>query len=159
VPEKAPDFVYTIYIAASAEKVWNGLIDRELTKAYWKHYNESDWKRGSRWAHVRSDGSGKEDIVGRVIEIDPPRRLVTSWALPGDEGDETKYSRVTYEITPIGPDARLTVTHSDLEAGSGMLAGITAGWPAVLSGLKSLLETGRPLSDDFWEEAERHGNQ
>ena len=55
----APDFVYTIFIKATAEQVWNGLIDRELTKAYWGHYNESDWQAGSRWEHVRSDGSGK----------------------------------------------------------------------------------------------------
>lgn len=150
MPERAPDFIYTIYIAASADKVWNGLIDRELTKAYWEHENVSDWKPGSRWEHVRSDASGKVDIVGKVIEIDPPRRLVTSWASPADEGDEAKHSRVTYEITPLGTDTRLTVTHSDLEAGSGMLAGISKGWPAVLSNLKTLLETGRTLSDKLW---------
>ena len=151
MPERAPDFVYVVYIAAGIDKVWNGLIDRELTKAYWDHYNVSDWKRGSRWEHVRSDGSGKVDIVGRVVEIDPPRRLVVSWAAPREADDETRHSRVTYEIRPIGPDSRLTVTHSDLEAGSGMLRGITRGWPAVLSNLKTLLETGRTLSDQLWK--------
>ena len=150
MPETAPDFVYTIYIAASADTVWNGLFDRQLTKAYWGHFNVSDWKPGSRWEHVRSDESGKADIVGKVIEIDPPRKLVTSWVSPADEGDEAKHSRVTYEITPLGPDTRLTVTHSDLEAGSTMHAGVTQGWPAVLSNLKSLLETGRTLSDELW---------
>ena len=146
----APDFVYTLYIAAGAETVWNALTDGELTRAYWGHDNVSDWMPGSRWEHIRSDASGTIDIVGRVIEIDPPRLLVTSWAFPGEEEDEAKHSRVTYEVAPLGPDTRLTVTHGDLEPGSGMLAGVTAGWPAVLSNLKTLIETGRTLSDHLW---------
>lgn len=150
MPERAPDFVYVIYIAASVDKVWNGLIDRELTKAYWGHYNISDWKPGSRWEHVRSHGNGKIDIVGKVVEIDPPRRLVVTWAAPQSAEDETSHSRVTYEIQASGPDSRLTVTHSDLEAGSEMHRGISRGWPAVLSNLKTLMETGRTLSDKLW---------
>jgi uncharacterized protein YndB with AHSA1/START domain len=150
VPDRAPDFVYVIYIAASAAKVWNGLIDRELTKAYWGHFNVSDWKPGSRWEHVRSDGNGKVDIVGKVVEIDPPRRMVVTWASPRETDDEARHSRVAYEITALGPDTRLTVTHSDLEVGSEMFRGVTKGWPAVLSNLKTLLETGRTLSDELW---------
>jgi uncharacterized protein YndB with AHSA1/START domain len=150
VPERAPDFVYTIYISAERERVWNGLIDEEVTKAYWGHSNVSDWKPGSRWEHVRSDGSGKIDIAGKVLEIDPPRRLVTSWSSPGDEDQPDKVSRVTYELTALGTETRLTVTHSELEAGSGMDAGIRRGWPAVLSSLKSLLERGAPLSKEIW---------
>ena len=144
MPERAPDFVYTIYIAAEAERVWNGLIDRDLTRAYWVHDNVSDWKAGSRWEHVRCDGSGKVDIVGRVIEIDPPRRLVTSWFFPADEGDAAKTSHVTYEVTAVGEEARLVVTHSDLNE-PGMRAGVSSGWPLVLSSLKSFLETGKGL--------------
>ena len=150
MPERAPDFVYTIYIAAALERVWNGLIDEEVTKAYWGHSNVSDWKPGSRWEHVRSDGSGKVDIAGKVLEIDPPHRLVTSWSSPGDEDNADKVSRVTYELTALGPETRLTVTNSELEAGSGMDAGIRRGWPAVLSSLKSLLERGTPLSKEIW---------
>lgn len=152
MPERAPAFVYTIYIAASAETVWNGLIDREVTKAYWGHHNRSDWKPGSRWEHVREDGSGTVDIVGRVVEIDPPRRLVTTWASPENEGDPEKVSRVVYELEAAGEDTKLTVTHSDLEAGSGMLAGISRGWPAVLSNLKTQLETGRIMTG-LWSKA------
>ncbi len=147
MPERAPAFVYTIYIAASAETVWNGLIDLEVTRHYWSHHNRSDWKPGSRWEHVRTDGSGKVDIVGKVVEIDPPRRLVTTWASPADENDPEKVSRVVYELAPAGPDTKLTVTHSELETGSGMLAGITAGWPAVLSNLKTRLETGKVMTN------------
>ncbi len=150
MPEHAPDFVYTIYIAAEVDRVWNGLIDRELTKAYWKHFNVSDWKPGSRWEHVRSDESGKVDIVGKVIEIAPPHRLVTSWSFPEDEASPDKVSRVTYELEGLGSSTRLTVTHSELEVGSGMETGIRAGWPAVLSNLKSLIEAGRTMTDEIW---------
>ncbi len=150
MPERAPDFVYTIYIAAGIDRVWNGLIDRDLTKQYWDHYNESDWKPGSRWEHVRSDGSGTVDTLGKVVEIDPPRRLVITWAFARHEGDDANTSRVTFELTELGPDTRLSVTHADLLPGSEMHEGVTEGWPAVLSNLKSLLETGTTLSDDQW---------
>ena len=140
MPERAPDHVYVIYIAARPDVVWNGLFDRDMTKAYWGHYNVSDWTPGSRWEHVRSDESGTVDILGTVEDIDPPRRLVISWAFPHD----------AFELTPLGPDTRLTVIHSDLEPGSDMEKGVSDGWPAVLSNLKTLLETGRPLSSDKW---------
>lgn len=148
--ECAPDFVYTIFIKATIEEVWNGLIDKELTKAYWGHYNESDWKPGSRWNHVRSDESGKIDTCGRVVEFDPPRKMVWSWSLEADLDNPEKCSRVTYELTPLGPDTRLTVTHSELEPGSPMDLGVRDGWSAVLSNLKTILETGGTLSDDKW---------
>lgn len=150
MPERAPDFVYTVYIAAGIDAVWNGLIDKELTKAYWGHYNVSDWKAGSRWEHVRSDESGTVDIVGKVLEIDPPQKLVVSWSSPDDEGVDMKTSRVVYELQALGPDTKLVVTHADLEEGSDMHSGVTQGWPAVLSNLKTILETGRTLSDEAW---------
>lgn len=148
------NFVYTIYIAASTEKVWMGLTDRDLTAAYWDHHNVSDWKPGSRWAHVRSSQSDKIDIVGKVVEANPPHRLALTWALPVDETDETKHSLVTYELKAVGPDTKLTVTHSKLEADSDMLRGISMGWPATLSNLKTLLETGRTLSGEMWRSVE-----
>lgn len=147
----APDFVYTIFIAASPEKVWNGLIDREMTKAYWGHYNESDWKPGSRWEHVASSGSGKVDVRGQIIEIDPPNKMVWSWALEDEADQPAKLSRVTYELVAMGPDTKLTVTHSELEPGSPMDVSVREGWSAVLSNLKSLLESGKTLSDHLWE--------
>jgi len=146
----APAFVYTIFIRATVEQVWNGLIDRELTKAYWGHYNQSDWQAGSRWDHVRSDGSGKIDTRGHIIEIDPPRKRVWSWALDSEADDPPKCSRVNYELVALGPDTKLTVTHSELEPESLMDRSVREGWPAVLSNLKSILETGQTLSDDEW---------
>ena len=152
--EHAPDFVYTIYISAPIERVWNGLIDRDLTRAYWAHDNVSDWQPGSRWEHVRCDGSGTVDIVGKVLEFEPPRRMVTTWSSPEGEGIAERTSRVTYELTSLGAETRLKVTHSELEAGSQMLAGISKGWPAVLSNLKSLLETGEAMSERIWSKAD-----
>jgi uncharacterized protein YndB with AHSA1/START domain len=138
-------FVYVTYISTSPEKLWNALIDPKMTTNYWQHENVSDWQPGSRWEHRRSDKERNLDLVGKVIESSPPRRLVLTWAFPVDEAREEKHSRVTFEIEPIGDVTRLTVTHDGLEPGSEMLEGITEGWPKVLSSLKSLMEVGRPL--------------
>jgi uncharacterized protein YndB with AHSA1/START domain len=138
-------FVYVTYIAATPEKVWHALIDGEVTRQYWEHENVSDWKSGSTWKHQRSDAAHTVDLVGEVIEVKAPRRLVLTWAAPADAANKAKHTRVTFEIEPIEDMVRLTVTHDELEAGSDMLEKITAGWPRVLSSLKSFLETGRPL--------------
>jgi len=138
-----PSFVYVTYIRATPEKVFDAITDGELTAQYWGHRNASDWKAGSTWEHQRIDDSDKVDIVGKVIENDRPQRLVISWASPDDAGNPEKTSRVTFDIEPYKGDAvKLTVTHSELEPDSGMLRGISAGWPLVLSALKSFLETG-----------------
>ncbi len=140
-----PQFVYVTYIATSPERVWNALIDAEMTTKYWQHVNVSDWKPGSKWEHRRADKERALQLVGRVVESSPPRRLVLTWASPVDEARDEKHTRVTFEIEPLGSVVRLTVTHDRLEPNSEMLKGITAGWPKVLSSLKSLLEVGRPL--------------
>ena len=140
-----PRFVYVTYIAATPEKIWNALIDTELTTQYWQHVNVSDWKPGSRWEHRRDGKDGDVLLVGKVIESTPPRRLVLTWAFPADEEREEKHTRVTFELEPVGTVVRLTVTHDRLEAGSDMLDGITEGWPKVLSSLKSFMESGRAL--------------
>ena len=144
-----PTFVYVIYIESTPEKVWEALTDADLTAAYWGHRNESDWQTGSRWAHVRTDGSGIADVIGTVVESDRPHRLVTTWAAAEDEGQDDKYTRVTFDIRPHADIVRLTVTHEDL-ADEGAHAEVSLGWPAVLSNLKSLLETGSPLPQEPW---------
>jgi uncharacterized protein YndB with AHSA1/START domain len=145
-----PTFVYVTYIAGTPEKVWEALTDADLTASYWGHGNVSDWQPGSRWEHVRTDGSGIADVVGEVVESEPPSRLVFTWAAPEDEGREDKYSRVTFDIQPHGDIVRLTVTHEDLND-EGELADVSGGWPAVLANLKSLLETGSPMPQAPWE--------
>ena len=138
-------FVYSIYIRGTLEQVWNGLLDARFTRQYWAHENVSDWKRGSRWEHRRTDADRTLDLVGEVIESNPPRRLVLTWAEPADQAKRDKHSRVTFELEAIEDMVRLTITHEALAAGSEMLRKISAGWPRVLSSLKSLLETGKPL--------------
>jgi len=138
-------FVYAIYIRGTLEQVWNGLLDARFTRQYWAHENVSDWKLGSRWEHRRTDAARTLDLVGEVIESSPPRRLVLTWAEPADQAKRDKHSRVTFELEAIDDMVRLTITHEALAAGSEMLRKISAGWPRVLSSLKSLLETGKPL--------------
>jgi uncharacterized protein YndB with AHSA1/START domain len=149
-----PSFVYVTYIATTPQKVWQALIDPEVTRRYWVdpvgddlgHVNESDWTPGSRWEHQRLDDARTVDVVGKVIETTPPRRLVITWARPTEADDESKHSRVTFDIEPYGDGlVRLTVTHEDLERDPKMLAGISGGWPIVLSNLKTFLETGNAL--------------
>ena len=141
-----PEFVYVTYIVSTPEKVWNALVDGEVTKEYWfRRRNASDWQPGSKWEHQDYDNPATVDIVGKVLESEPPRRLVITWARPADAGAEEKHSRVTFEIEPFQGTVRLKVTHDRLEPGSDMLRDISKGWPMVLASLKTFLETGRPM--------------
>jgi uncharacterized protein YndB with AHSA1/START domain/DNA-binding transcriptional ArsR family regulator len=144
-----PTFVYVTYIESTPDKVWHALTDPELTATYWGHSNVSDWQVGSRWEHRRTDGSGVADVVGEVVESNPPRRLVTTWALPEGATAATT-SRVTFDIVAFDAIVRLTVTHDDLADESGRREA-SEGWAAVVSNLKSLLETGRTLPAFPWE--------
>ncbi len=138
--------MYVTYIATTPERLWRALLEPEFTKRYWQHVNVSDWKVGSRWEHRRDRANGPLDLVGKVVKVQRPRRLVVSWAFPQDEGRKSAHSRVTYAIDPYRKGVvRLTVTHDGLKPGSDMDSGIRSGWPVVLSGLKSLLERGRSL--------------
>ena len=111
------------------------------------HVNVSDWKPGSRWEHQRIDDARTVDMTGKVVESTPPRRLVLTWARPKEAEDDSKHSRVSFDIEPQGDGLiRLTVTHEDLERDPQMLTGISGGWPKILSNLKTLLETGRALT-------------
>ena len=140
-----PPFVYVIYIASSPRKVWEALTEPKVTAKYWQHENVSVWEPGARWEHRSSENDRELHLVGKVLEISPPRRLVLSWADPEDEERGAEPSRVTFAIDPYRDGVRLTVTHDKLEPGSEMVRGITEGWPKVLSSLKSLLETGKAL--------------
>lgn len=134
-------FVYVTYIQTTPEKVWDALMNPELTKQYWfGHHNASDWKVGSGWKHQMHDDPSVVHVVGKVLESDAPRRLVVSWVSPDQEGDEAKTSRVIYEIESFGKNVKLTVTHEDLH--QEMFDSVSFGWPIVLCNLKTLLETG-----------------
>jgi uncharacterized protein YndB with AHSA1/START domain len=137
--------VFEIYIRTSPERLWEAITDRELRRKYsFGMLVTSDWTPGSRYEFSGPDGTGVWG-EGENLEVDPPRRLVQSFtALWSDEVKSEGTSRVTWEIEPVGDSCRLTLTHDELrEDAHGELYG---GWPMVLSGLKTLLETGEQLT-------------
>jgi uncharacterized protein YndB with AHSA1/START domain len=135
--------LFEIYIKTTPERLWAAITDPASRARYsFGVHVESDWAPGSRYA---SAVPGAVDIAeGENIEVDPPRRLVQSFhALWSDDVRSAGESRVTWEIEPVGSSCRLRVTHDQLAANaSGELFG---GWPMILSGLKTLLETGEDL--------------
>jgi uncharacterized protein YndB with AHSA1/START domain len=135
-------FVYVTYIATTPEKVFAAITKPEIARLYWGHENVSSWSPGDSWEHVRDDEARPVEIIGEVVEVSAPNRLVMTWAAPSQAADPESYSRVTFEIEPHANGVRLTVTHDALDAGSGMANGVSKGWPLVLSSLKSYLETG-----------------
>lgn len=138
-------FVYVTYIRSTPDKVFEAITKPEIARRYWGHENVSDWKIGSDWQHVRASEQRTVELVGKVVETVPPSRLVITWANASQAADPGAYSRVSFDIVPYEGMVRLTVTHDELEAGSGMANGIQKGWPIVLSSLKSLLETGQGI--------------
>ena len=140
--KETTSFVYVTYIRSTPQKVFEAITKPDVARRYWGHENVSDWQPGSKWEHVRANDERTVQIVGEVVEVSPPTRLVITWASPSLAADPSAYSRVTFGIEEYDDMVRLTVTHDQLEAGSGMAKGISQGWPVVLSSLKSLLETG-----------------
>jgi uncharacterized protein YndB with AHSA1/START domain/DNA-binding transcriptional ArsR family regulator len=144
-----PTFVYVTYIESTPEKVWHALTDADLTAEYWGHSNISDWQVGSSWEHRRTDGTRIADVVGTVVESISPTRLVTTWAAP-DQDPTGEASRVTFDIQSYHDIVRLTVTHEGLSDDAERDAA-AAGWAAVLSNLKTLIETGHALPQTPWQ--------
>jgi uncharacterized protein YndB with AHSA1/START domain len=138
-------FVYVTYIQTTPEKLWEALIKPEFTKQYWMGVSQvSDWKVGSSWNLQFSDGRVAD--TGEVLEIDPPRRLVVSWQNEFRQDlKEEGHSRATFDIAMVGKVVMLTVTHEIAREGSKLIEAVSGGWPAILSGLKTLLETGKVL--------------
>ncbi len=142
------DFVYVVYIRTTPQAVWDALTDGHTTAAFWYgRTNESSWRVGDT-VTFRAP-SGEIDFTGEIYEADPPRRLRHGFLhpAPGPMHDEGN-SVVTYDIAELeGGVVRLTLTHTGFPDPSVVRPGIGRGWPVILSGLKSLLETGRPLPD------------
>ena len=137
------EFVYTTYILSTPQKVWDAIITPEFTRQYWGKAIVSSFKTGAKWDMASIDGANFVNITGEVLESRPPHRLVLSWVSPENLGDKNETSRVAFEIEAMGDVVRLNVIHDQLQAGSEMAKGISGGWPMVLSGLKSFLETGK----------------
>jgi uncharacterized protein YndB with AHSA1/START domain len=136
-------FVYVTYIAATPQKVWNALLDGELTRQYWKHEQVSDWTPGSAWKLVADDGKGTVRHIRKVVECVAEKRLVLTWGDVADAVDPAKHSHLAIDIETVCEMVGLTVTHDALTPE--MQRKISGGWPRVLSSLGSFLETGRPL--------------
>ena len=147
-----PTYRYVTYIHASAEQVWQALTDADLTARYWGHANVSDWQPGSAWEHRRLDSSGA-DVVGKVLTAEPPTLLAITFE--DNPGTDREASVVTFRVEPHQDIVRLTVTHENLPD-LDMYHGIAGGWPAVLSNLKSLLETGAVLPQAPWDMTGAH---
>lgn len=138
-------FVYAIHIAAAPEKVWQALTDNEFVEQYFPEFRfESDWKAGSPISYY---ANGKLYSVGEIVESDPPRKLVYLWPEPPDERTAEHPERLTWEIEESGPGTvMLKITHEQLT--EKYFQGVSEGWPAILSSMKSLLETGKTLAFD-----------
>lgn len=141
--EKPMEKIFEIYIRTTPERLWEAITDPEIRRQYnFGAGITSDWQPGSHYEMAAGDVRLGE---GTIVEVDPPRRLVqTMTALWSDDVKNEGESRVTWEIEQVADSCRLTVTHDHLREGAhGELYG---GWPMVLSGLKTWLETGERLT-------------
>ena len=143
--DRTMEKVFEIYIKTTPERLWEAIIDPDQRR----HYNfgvgvESEWTPGSRY--VAGHPAAPAPIIdGENLEVDAPRRLIQSYnARWGEDVEAEGTSRVTWEIEPVGDSCRLTVVHDQLREGANDQ--LYGGWPMILSGLKTLLETGETLT-------------
>jgi uncharacterized protein YndB with AHSA1/START domain len=143
--EEVMEKVFEIYIKTTPERLWQAITDDAMRQRYNFGVGvQTDWKPGSSYQGVHP-GAGIAIAEGENVEVDPPRRLVqTMTALWSEEVRSEGASTVTWDIEPVGDSCRLTVTHSDLREGANNE--LYGGWPMILSGLKTLLETGEDLT-------------
>ena len=143
--ETTMEKVFEIYIRTTPERLWEAITDAETrTKFQFGNRIDSDWTPGSRLEMTNPKAPG---LLGEGVnlEVDPPRRLVqTMVALWGEDVKAEGTSRVTWDIEPVGDSCRLTLTHDQLREGAN--AQLYGGWPMILSGLKTWLETGQVLT-------------
>jgi uncharacterized protein YndB with AHSA1/START domain len=149
-----PSFVYVTYIAASPEQVWEALTKPDVSEQYWFGYRvAADGKAGDRMTAISP--AGKQAHNDPIIESDPPRRLVYGWQPLYKNMQGERPSRVTFELEPFKEQTRLTVVHDEFDEDSKIFGMISKGWPAVLSSLKSFLETGKGLQPAWTEEDQK----
>ena len=135
-------FVYVTYIRTTPEKLWSALTDGEFMKQYWfGTHCESQWKAGSSWKMVHSDGTITDS--GEIVEAEPLRRLVIRWQHQNKpELKAEGLSQCTIELEPSGTAVKLSITHTIEREPSKLITAVSGGWPKIISNLKSLLETG-----------------
>ncbi len=142
-------FVYSTYIASTPEKVWEALTSGEFTKQYFfGHRITSEWKEGSKVTFLRDNGD--VDIEGKVLKSEPYQRLTYTWSSPEDPTERDETTVVTFDLKQMEDTVKLTVIHenlvdSDFVEDMDTFQGVNNGWPAILSNLKTLLESGKTL--------------
>ncbi len=141
-----PEFVYETYIRATPDDVWRALTSPEFTSRYFYATRvESSWLPGEPVYYRYEDGETTA-VEGKVIEADPPRKLVISWHVLYEEAAMKEApSRVTFLLEAMNEQTRLRIVHDRFPEDSVVFDGIRSGWPWILAGLKSLLETGEAL--------------
>jgi uncharacterized protein YndB with AHSA1/START domain len=141
----APLHFYEIYVRATPERIWQALTDPEIVRHYYfGSVIDSDFQPGSPIIYKQPD-TGRIDIEGEVLEADPPRKLVHTFSVRWDPDLNDPPTRVTWEITPMGEACRLSVTHDGFTEENETFVSTRDGWPMILSGLKTYLETGSVL--------------
>lgn len=145
--------IYEVYIRTTPERLWQAITDPEMTKQYfYDSAIETTLEPGTPLNRLREDGSRM--LEGEVLEADPPRKLVHTFIQKEtNPEDQDPPSKVTWEIEPIGGVCKLTLTHEHYRGESATYKGTLTGWNPVLSGLKTLLETGKPLAIAWPEES------
>jgi len=143
--EAVMEKVFEIYIKTTPERLWEAITDSDMRRRYNFGVGvTSDWTPGSRYESVHPQAPSAL-VEGENLEVEPPHRLVQSFTALWSEGAAREgTSRVTWEIEPVGDSCRLTVTHDQMREGAN--AELYGGWPQILSGLKTLLETGESLT-------------
>jgi len=145
--EFKPKTVYVSYIASTPQKIWDALTQSEFTRQYFFGRSiEIEPRAGG--AFILRMPDGRVDVKGKVVTWDPPHRLTVTWLVDWIEDmRDLPESLVSYDIAQAGDAVRLTMTEAhQWEVPDDLLSGGRAGWPAILSSLKSVLETGKPLS-------------
>lgn len=141
-----PAHVYEVYIRTTPERLWAAITSPEYTRRYfYGGWYESTWQPGAPYRTRMDDGT--TPFEGTLLEVDPPRRLTYTFHYVGDEDTRGEHpSRVSWEIAPLGDACKLTVVHDDFAEGeTATFTRVGGGWPVILDGLKSLLETGEPV--------------
>jgi uncharacterized protein YndB with AHSA1/START domain len=144
--ENEMEKVFEIYIRTTPERLWHAITDPEVRRKFqFGNTITSDWRPGGHFEMTNPGAPGMVLGEGENLEVDPPRRLVQSMvALWGEDVKSEGTSRVTWEIEPVGDSCRLLVTHDQLREGANDQ--LYGGWPMILSGLKTWLETGEVLT-------------